>query len=141
MRAEEAEAQFWLIVRFFPAVPFMPLLVSLTPWFAFLPLGGLYLALTSKEAEWLLKRSRATFFWFWATYVGSCATVAAHALLGPSAKFAINAFAVPFFVASLLCLGVLWVSRWVGLAEAFGSEAVERLAEARRSQQRQTPSP
>lgn len=139
MTPEEAEAQFWLVFRFCPAVPYMPIMVFVAAWFVILPAAGLFLALWCRETRWALRHSRSTSIWFWVTYLGSSAVVAAHVLLGPSAKFAINAFAVPFLVASVLGMFWLWVGTWVRLAETYASEAVERLALARVEGSRQSP--
>ena len=139
MTTADAETQFWLVFRIFPVVPFLPLLVSVMPWMVVLPAGGLLFSLWARETRWVMHRSRTTLIWFWITYLGSFAVLAAHAVFGSSAKFTINAFAVPALLLSALCMALLCVGNWARLSEVYAEEVVRQHAVERVDSQRRIP--
>lgn len=139
MTASEIEVQFWMTARLLPLAPYSSFAVVITPWLVVVPVVGMLACLRISETRWLLRQSRATAIWFWATYVGSAAVLGAHAVFGASAKFTINAFAVPLLVTSVLFMMFLWVTTWIRLGETYASQVLQEDAAGQAMRLRRSP--
>lgn len=123
----EIEAKFWLSAKQLLLASFSPMFAVAGPWLGVASIVLRALVATTREVRWIFSGSRSTALWFWTTYCGLAAYVAARYLLGPSVYVALNNLAMLFIIFSFLLMWMLWVSRWTTLCEQFVDMELERL--------------